>query len=205
MTEKRWLYFALGVTTVISVGAVTNQLVPVAPATGLELSDSGITFPDGTVQSTAAARDPRRLFYLTASLHDGAQALGACGTNTGFHMASMWEIADVGTLSYDFDNPNALTRGDSGEGPPTNAFGWVRTGNFTAHSSFNAGIANCDAWTHDVNLPGSGTIARLSSNWTDPAAGGLALVWGTPWAATTEACSLPQLVWCVEDYPGAAS
>ncbi len=40
MTEKRWLYFALGVTTVISIGAVTNQLVPLAPATGLGTGSS---------------------------------------------------------------------------------------------------------------------------------------------------------------------
>ena len=55
MPEKGWLYFALGVTTVISIGAVTNQILPLAPATGLELNDSGITFPDGTVQTTAAS------------------------------------------------------------------------------------------------------------------------------------------------------
>ena len=57
MTEKRWLYFALGVTTIISLGAVTNQLVPVAPA-GVALTDAGITFPDGTEQTTAATNEP---------------------------------------------------------------------------------------------------------------------------------------------------
>jgi hypothetical protein len=36
MSEKRWLYFALGVTTVISIGAVTNQLVPFGNGTATE-------------------------------------------------------------------------------------------------------------------------------------------------------------------------
>ena len=53
MTEKRWLYFALGVTTVISIGAITGQLVPLA-ATGMALNGQGIMFPDGTVQTTAS-------------------------------------------------------------------------------------------------------------------------------------------------------
>lgn len=43
MGEKPWLYFALGVTTVISIGAVTNQMMPAAPAGSLSFSDAGIT------------------------------------------------------------------------------------------------------------------------------------------------------------------
>ena len=78
MTEKRWLYFALGVTTVISLGAVTNQLVPLAPASGVALSETGITFPDGTEQTTAAmdaastARS-NKLDSCTVYLTDGEQ------------------------------------------------------------------------------------------------------------------------------------
>jgi hypothetical protein len=56
MTEKPWLYFALGVTTVISIGAVTNQLIPAVPA-GVALSDTGVIFPDGSEQTTEA-RNP---------------------------------------------------------------------------------------------------------------------------------------------------
>jgi hypothetical protein len=51
MKERRFLYFALGVAAVVSVGAVTNQVVSSPGALGL--SDDGIRFPDGTVQTTA--------------------------------------------------------------------------------------------------------------------------------------------------------
>lgn len=61
MRRSGLLYFALGVTTVISVGAVTNQVGSRAPAAGLALSSSSITFPDGTVQATAATSAPTAL------------------------------------------------------------------------------------------------------------------------------------------------
>ena len=65
MTEKRWLYFALGLATVISAGAVTNQLVPLAPASGVALSNQGIIFPDGSEQTTAAGNPDPPCFNLT--------------------------------------------------------------------------------------------------------------------------------------------
>lgn len=54
MREKRLLYFVLGVMAVVSTGAVTNQIAPLAPASGVALGDTGIRFPDGTEQTTAA-------------------------------------------------------------------------------------------------------------------------------------------------------
>lgn len=62
MTQKRWLYFALGVTTVISIGAVTNQLVPLTTA-GVAIGDQGIIFPDGSRQTTAWIAEPPATFY----------------------------------------------------------------------------------------------------------------------------------------------
>ena len=123
MTEKRWLYFALGVTTVISIGAVTNQLVPAAPA-GVALSDTGITFPDGTVQTTAAAANPRPSFFLTDSGFNGATARNACGS--GYRMAQLWEILDPSNLRYASEAPGAMNMGDDGPIPASRS-GWVRT------------------------------------------------------------------------------
>ena len=130
MTEKRWLYFALGVTTVISIGSVTNQLGPLAPP-GVALSDIGITFPDGSVQTSAAPRDPRRAFYLTGTRHTGDEADGTDGNGAGvcangYHFASMFEILDVSNLRYDVDR--GFLQADSGQGPPSNWSGWIRTG-----------------------------------------------------------------------------
>jgi hypothetical protein len=65
-----------------------------------------------------------RKFYLTKTEFTGSQPLTACAKK--FHMASMWEIFDVSTLRYDTEN--GFTLDDSGSGPPTNFFGWVRTG-----------------------------------------------------------------------------
>ena len=212
MSEKRWLYFALGVTTVISAGAVTNQLVPLTSTTGLGLSDAGITFPDGTVQTTAAQSDSRRKFYLTTTEYQGGPGSGdspleACAA--GFHMASLWELADLGDLSYDLENPSARTRDDSGEGPPVSeavggaAFrGWVRTG-FGSSGALESGEGNCNAWT-TTSEAAFGTRVFLPSDWRDPAFGGFfPLVWGTPWAGGLLSCTDSSSVWCVEDYAGA--
>lgn len=75
MKQSGLLYFALGVTTVVSIGAVTNQLVPAAPI-GVALSDAGITFPDGTLQTTAAAGNPDPPCF------DFAQRFVDCGNGT---------------------------------------------------------------------------------------------------------------------------
>ena len=132
--------------------------------------------------------------------------LDAC--DTGFHMASLWEITDLGTLSYDFGNPGAETDFDSRQGPPTGKVGWIRTGNYgyTTTSSLSEGRANCFEWTGILGPPVSnGTVMKLPENWRNPADGGnYARVWGTPWAAKTEWCDTFQSVWCVEDYPGSA-
>ncbi len=193
MSEKRWLYFALGVTTVISIGAVTNQLVPVVPA-GMAIGDAGITFPDGTVQTTAGAGAKK--YYLTdAETYEGDEVIGACGMGTGFHTASLWEIADPSSLEYAFSHPNAYTRSDSGNGPPTESPGWIRTGSGVGTSQ--VGRANCLDWLVGNNY--EGTLVKLSEVWDNPAADGSALVWGTPWAAKAVDCGESHRVWCVED------
>jgi hypothetical protein len=98
MNERRLLYFALGAMTVISVGAATDALV---------MRNEGIQYPDGTVQTTAAGL-PRRMVYLTSTLVTGNMARDQC-TEPGFHMASMWEIANWATLEYAKDVGGALS------------------------------------------------------------------------------------------------
>ncbi len=80
MSNKRFFYFTLGVLSVVSLGAVTNQLV----ANGLGLSDTGIIFPDGTVQTTAFADG-------TFSIPVGALLLGgsaSINSDTRVHLAA---------------------------------------------------------------------------------------------------------------------
>ena len=50
MRDRRLLYFALGVTSVLSLGAVVNQVSSPQSTSGLGLNDTGITFADGTTQ-----------------------------------------------------------------------------------------------------------------------------------------------------------
>ncbi len=64
--------------------------------------------------ASLANKGPRK-FYLTKTLHTGAQALSACAT--GYHMASLWEIHDPTNLRYNTEL--GFTSGsDSGFGPP---------------------------------------------------------------------------------------
>lgn len=199
MREKSLLYFALGVTTVLSLGAVTNQ-VSSAPAKGLSLalSDTGITFPDGTVQTTAASADPRRAFYMTISQHNGAQALAACAP--GFHMASIWEILDPSNLRYATDAEGAddvFRYPDSGVGPPSLSAGWVRTG-FASSASATEGLGNCSAWTSSAGSDG-GTNVRLEPDWASPTGTGDPSQIVTPWNSFIASCDDFDNVWCVQD------
>jgi hypothetical protein len=75
MGEKRFLYFALGLLAVVSLGAVTNQFAPLAPTSGLAFSDTAITFPDGTMQLTAAGKPAPPCFNATERFVD-------CGNGT---------------------------------------------------------------------------------------------------------------------------
>ncbi len=89
------------------------------------------------VITVATLPGPRR-FYVTSALFATNQVLTACVT--GFHMASFWEILDVSNLVYDFARPEAKTKNDSGQGPPTFWNGFVRTGYDSFYSG--AGLAS---------------------------------------------------------------
>lgn len=128
-------------------------------------------------------RDSRRSFYLTQTSHTGGQAPSACAE--GYHMASIWEIYDPTYLRYDTEL--GLTEADSGFGPPTLRFGWVRTGS-------NAFEDNCQAYT-SANSEFTGvTVALTAKNsWTSPARE------LSPWVAFDNACHGTPRVWCVQD------
>ena len=84
----------------------------------------------------------QRQYYLSQSLVHGNQAESAC--TTGYHMASLWEIADPSNLLY--NTTLGRTYNDSGTGPVAADPGWVRTG-FIASVSSTAGLGNCNGWT----------------------------------------------------------
>jgi hypothetical protein len=183
--------FALGVLTVVSLGAVS-------------LSNEGVIFPDGTVQTTAAPSDFRRAFYLTMDQFTGDQADGAGVCADGFHFASVWEILDVSSLRWDTARgPSNL---DSGEGPPVDWYGWVRTGDgYPDVVTSGTGKANCF-----MSVPWDTDSPSFDGTWIAlPAADDLA--WSatptriSPWVAGVAPCDEQLGVWCVEDSPGAAS
>jgi hypothetical protein len=127
-----------------------------------------------------------RGYYLTTSSYRGAEALTACAS--GYHFASLWEIIDPSNLKY--DTTLGKTRDDSGQGPPTFYYGWVRTGYLSSVSS-TAGTGNCSAWTSS-GVYDEGTDARLPSDWT--AAKDIHV-----WEVGTTSCNNWVSVWCVED------
>jgi hypothetical protein len=106
----------------------------------------------------------QKKYYQTKSTHPGNTALAACAT--GYHMASLWEIFDTNSLTYDTTQPDANTGADTGAGPPSGTVGWMRTGNPVAEGAYMLGSANCDAWTNGTTS--YGTIAQLTTAWDAP-------------------------------------
>ena len=135
--------------------------------------------------SVKASKQKR--YYLTTSAHLGGAALTAC--ESGFHMASLWEIRDTTDLTYDAER--GTTRADSGSGPAAELFGWIRTGGGGSGSPA-PGVGNCEAWTSS-EVSDLGTMVELNGQWT------AAAVNASPWNAVTNLCSDAAPVWCVEE------
>jgi hypothetical protein len=162
-----------------------------------------------SINALSAKVEPRR-FYLTAATHTGASAQQAC--ESGFHMASLYEILDPTALKYGAKTPGEAfyqpDPNDQGSGPPVGsengAYGWVRTGG-TASSALPVsgfpGTANCDAWTREgpPEDPGWGTFVYLNPEWSatyTPDAPRYADWWRT----NVTVCNDTGVhVWCVED------
>jgi len=135
--------------------------------------------------AAAGAADSRRWFYKTSDFaYDGANALTAC--DSGFHMASIWEIVDASNLRY--DTGRGQTKDDSGHGPPQGSNGWVRTGQ-DAYTGNILGTSNCGAWTSS-SPSHYGTVAYLADDW--PAA-------QRHWIGITLNCGTTTSVWCIQD------
>lgn len=131
-----------------------------------------------------------RHFYLTNFSVRGNQALTACAV--GYHTASLWEIYDVSNLTYDSSHPNAYKKADSGQGPPSLWYGWVRTG-YDSSTSNVPGTGNCANWT-SITAAHSGTIIRLTNNW-NVSPGGIG-----PWEPDPWTCAGTAPVWCVGSF-----
>ena len=142
-----------------------------------------------------------RRFYLTSGTFPGNKVLDACGR--GYHMASRFELLDVGMLRYDAHA--GFQTDDAGSGPPSHAAaygtqdpsGWVRTGGssrFTdASDRQGSALTNCAAWS--TSSPEAyGTVAYLGDRFT-AAGGAVAPVWD----GGAERCDVPHHVWCIGD------
>lgn len=106
-------------------------------------------------------------------------------------MASMWELMDISTLVYHYIHPYVKAKDDSGYGPPSQWYGWVRNGCDPSGCS-TAGMGNCLNWT-SVDAGDYGTIVRLSNDWATP------LGYVGPWYVSTWSCTGISPVWCVSD------
>lgn len=129
-------------------------------------------------------------FYITGANYAADEAPAAC--TAGYHMASLWEILDVTGLAYDRDHPEAHTQSDSGSGPPSYWYGWVRTG-WDSSGANTAGMANCEAWSV-VGSGGYGSIVRLARSWESNSKDLFS------WDASTLQCSNSAPVWCVGEF-----
>jgi hypothetical protein len=128
-------------------------------------------------------------FYLTDANFATDNALTACAS--GYHMASLWEILDVSNLVYAYNHPDAHVKVDSGNGPPSGWYGWVRTGWFSSGST-TAGTGNCLNWT-STSSANSAASVRLATAW-ETAPGDI-----STWDATSFTCNFSGPVWCMED------
>lgn len=145
-------------------------------------------------EAAQAASTSMRHFYLTKDTYEGNEPTGSDGNGagicaTGYHFASMWELLDPSHLKYDTDL--GFTRVDSGQGPPSGAGGWVRTGNVSSNSS-TAGTGNCNNWTSN-SVGEAGSKASFDYAWDTPG--------NFPgWDIYGDLCgSAIARVWCVED------
>lgn len=151
-----------------------------------ELRSSQQAFPAAAFIPSTAGRH----FYVTYATYAPGTAPTAC--SAGYHMASVWEILDVSDLAYDYNQPDAKTVADSGFGPPSNWYGWVRTGN-DASSDSTAGTGNCRNWS-SVSPSDYGSAVSLAKNW-QTASGHI-----PGWDAASFTCDSAKPVWCVGDF-----
>jgi hypothetical protein len=145
-------------------------------------------------QAPLAQSSGMRGYYLTTTSYNGAEADGTDGNGAGvcaegYHFASLWEILDPSNLKYNTDL--GRTWDDSGQGPPSQFIGWVRTGHNSNNTSSIPGMGNCNAW-NSSDSGDYGTAAYLAYDWE---AGQDIHVW----EVSAPQCTTTRYVWCVED------
>jgi hypothetical protein len=152
-------------------------------------------------QAPAAARSPQeieaeassapvlRQYYRTWDSYTPTLEYLNTACAQGYHFASIWELLDPSNLEY--NNTLGWNELDSGEGPPTWRYGWIRTGYNSAGQTGIDGQDNCNAWTSDA-VEDRGTQASLSWQWGSKEE---LHVWHFDW----NTCSIRYPVWCVED------
>jgi len=178
---------------VTSTGMVANLNADMVD--GVEGTDIYTKSEVDNLLAAAIAAAGRGRYYLTSASAQGSGALAGCAA--GYHMASLWEIADPSSLVYANDEPGAATCADGGAGPPAISFGWVRTG-MDVEPSSQPGDVQCQLWTSNSGAD-KGTTASLPDNWSYPTLGLFTLVSGTPWISQATDCDQMRRVWCVED------
>ena len=154
-------------------------------AVAILVAFGAVTVTDSSAQSAGGLRK----FYLSRQAVDGAHTFHVCVP--GFHFASLWEILNPTTLSYDVED--GATQPDAGSGPPSSLRGWIRNGSPSSGSPTNG---NCQVWTSNLHAD-SGTFAILSA----PALWNSAAVVVSPWQTGTTICEGSNPVWCVENEP----
>ena len=161
---------------------------------GLVAGTGGVSVKDGKAIGGNYCSDGRctlrgeKRYYVTKSLgYTGATATLAC--DAGFHMASLYELHDTTSLSY--DSQLGETVGSDG-GVPRTLDGWVRTGSFPATIN-QSGISNCNGWTSS-NPADWGSAAIPNFEWDNSSTAQMA-----PWNGFTRSCGGTGRVWCVED------
>ena len=117
----------------------------------------------------------QRSFYLTQDTYLPTETESACAE--GYHFANIFELDSFSTLTY---NTNlGLGLGDSGLGPPSLEWGWIR--NETQNSTDD----NCSNWT-ESSPESTGSIAFMEGP--------------QEWGEVAGFCDLRVRVWCVSNY-----
>jgi hypothetical protein len=138
-------------------------------------------------QLETSASAGRRQYYITWDSYTPTLAIGACAE--GYHFASLWEILDPSNLEY--NSTLGWTNNDSGYGPPTEKYGWIRTGYNSEGGVGTGGPQNCRAWT-SADGNDWGTQASLASQWAVDQDIHV-------WNVDPYPCNIRWPIWCVED------
>jgi len=178
------LVFLLGAAQAQSPNSVPGQLKEIqAQLSNLEAQNASLA-------AQVASNRPRNFYLTKAQTHNGATALSAC--DTGYHMASLWEIHDPTNLRY--DTGRGLTADDSGFGPPSFIFGWIRS---AASTTAFISSSSCKIWTS----AGEGQLGILAAlDYYHIASQPVAPATGiSPWTTAFAFCDNSRPVWCVQD------